>query len=63
MSTFETEQQEGVRSSIKLTRNAKGDTQIEIKVRVGDTEAEINEARRIAVATYKGLRDEFGAAA
>lgn len=53
------------RSSVKLTRNAKGDTQAEVKVYAGDTEEDVARARRLAVETYKGLVAEFnpGAAA
>jgi hypothetical protein len=54
-----TDPEAGARSSVKLTRNAKGDTQIEVKVRVGDTEDEVETARRLAVETYENLRGSF----
>jgi hypothetical protein len=43
------------KSSVKITRNAKGDPQWEIKVRAGDTEAEVKEAQRIALAVHQDL--------
>lgn len=49
----------GARSSVKLTRNAKGDTQIEVKVRVGDTEDEVEESRKLAVQVYNSLVGEY----
>ncbi len=55
-------QQPDARSSVKLARNAKGDTQIEVKVRVGDTVTEVDAAKQIALATYQQLeRDLAGA--
>lgn len=59
MTATQHEQQAEGRSSIKLTRNAKGDTQIEVKIRVGDTDAEIDNARQKAIATYNDLRAQF----
>jgi hypothetical protein len=59
MSGHEHEAQQDARSSIKATRNAKGEPQFEVKVRVGDTEAELDEARRIAVAQYRALTSEL----
>jgi hypothetical protein len=47
------------RSSIRLTRNAKGDTQIDVKVRVGDTEADVAHARDLALRVYRELWAEF----
>jgi len=43
------------RSSVKVTRNAKGDPQWEIKVRVGDTAVEVAEARETALANHRAL--------
>lgn len=43
------------RSSVKLVRNAKGETQIEVKVRVGDTVDEVTEAKAIAEQIYNDL--------
>lgn len=52
---------EGVtRSSVKLIRNAKGETQWELRVCVGDTEEQLNEARRIAVEQHAQLLAELG---
>lgn len=59
MSTPEHEQPVDLRSSFKLTRNAKGDPQWEIKVRVGDTEAEVLEAQRIAMFVYQTTETAF----
>ncbi len=50
-------------SSVKLVRNAKGDTQIEVKVRVGDTAADVAEAERIARQVYDNLHGAYGAGA
>ncbi len=46
-------------SSVKLSTNAKGDVQIEIKVRVPDTAEQVAEARRIAQAEFDGLRRAY----
>lgn len=59
MSTVPTATEEGQRSSVKLVRNAKGDTQIEVKVYVGDGQDLIDEARNRAVSTYRTLEREF----
>lgn len=59
MSTPEQETYEGGRSSVKVTRNAKGDPQWEIKVRVGDTEAEIVTAYKVAVLAHHALEAEL----
>ena len=50
----------GEHSSVKLTRNAKGDTQIEVTVRSGGVDAEtLDEAARKAREHYDALRDEY----
>lgn len=54
MSAPAQELQEG-RSSVKVTRNAKGDPQWEVKVRVGDTAVEVATAREIALAEHRAL--------
>ncbi len=59
MSTPEHEPYEGGRSSVKVTRNAKGDPQWEIKVRVGDTEDEIVAAYKVAVLAHHALEAEL----
>lgn len=59
MSASEHEQIPEGRSSVKVTRNAKGDPQWEIKVRVGDTAAEVAEAREIALATHRALEHDL----
>lgn len=53
------EQHEEQRSSVKLVRNAKGDTQIEVKVYAGDTEQDVDRARDLAVRTYRELNTNF----
>jgi len=47
------------RSSVKVTRNAKGDPQFEIKVVDGVDEAEMMRLQRIAVAHYWDLVTEL----
>ena len=47
-------------SSVKLVRNAKGDTQIELKVYVGDTQQELDEARQFAEMQYDLLVKKYG---
>ena len=59
MSTAEQETYEGGRSSVKVTRNAKGDPQWEIKVRVGDTEEQVVEAYKLAVKAHHALEAEL----
>ncbi len=55
------EQQEIVqRSSVKISRNAKGDAQWEIKVLVGESESDVIEARQIAIREYEAIRRELG---
>jgi hypothetical protein len=48
----------GEHSTVKLTRNAKGDTQIEVSVRTGDTEdvVSVDEAAAKAAEVYDRLR-------
>lgn len=48
------------RSSVKLTLNAKRDVQWEIKVYVGDSEADVQAARMVAQRTHEQLQREFG---
>jgi hypothetical protein len=52
---FEREQ----RSSIKVTRNAKGDPQWEIKVVVGEDDAALNKMREQAVSQHQALGREL----
>lgn len=48
------------RSSFKLARNAKGETQIEVKTyALGDTEADETSARDAAVEHYNHLRELY----
>ena len=58
-----TEQEQGqqveARSSIKLTTNAKGDIQIEVKVRVGDEGHEVSAARITAESNFDLLRQKY----
>lgn len=61
MSTQEQEVGQGEsRSSVKLTRNAKGDTQIDVKVYVGDSEHDIDDAKAKAIEVYNSLAAEYG---
>lgn len=46
-------------SSVKLVRNAKGDVQIEVKVRVGDTAADVREAERIAREVFDSVHGAY----
>ncbi len=47
------------RSSISLTRNAKGDCQPAVKVYEGTTEDEIERIRKMAVDQFRKLEAEF----
>jgi len=47
------------RSSVKLVRNAKGDTQVEVKVYVGDSQEQVDQARDLAVRAYQELVRNF----
>lgn len=49
-----------LRSSVKLTRNAKGDTQIEVKVRLGDDPMELDQTSTAAQAIYDELSSKYG---
>jgi hypothetical protein len=46
-------------SSVKLTTNSKGEVQIEVKVYVPDTDADIQAARRLAETTFNALRQTY----
>jgi hypothetical protein len=47
-------------STVRLTRNAKGDTQIEVACRTGENECEtIDEAAAKAREVYDGLRRDY----
>lgn len=46
-------------SSVKLVRNAKGDVQLEIKIRVGDTDADVREAEAIARSVFDRLSNAY----
>lgn len=59
MSEPHAEIQNEQRSKIKLTRNAKGDTQIEVSIVQGTTVAEADELRQLAVDQYKQIQSEF----
>lgn len=50
-------------SSVKLIRNARGETQIEVRVAVSDSPAEVNSARDLAVSIFDGLATKYGRAA
>jgi hypothetical protein len=60
MSATETEQGQRIEngSSVKLSTNAKGDVQIEVKVRV-DSAAEVGNAQAIAELTFNSLRAKY----
>ena len=47
------------RGSVKLTRNAKGDCQFEVKVCVGESESDVAEAKAAAASIYRDLESEF----
>jgi len=51
----------GEHSSVELTRNAKGDTQIKVTCRTGESEdiATLEDAAAKAIATYNSLRSLF----
>ena len=46
-------------SSVKLTTNSKGEVQIEVKVYVPDTDAEVGAARVIAESHFNSLRQTY----
>jgi hypothetical protein len=46
------------RSSVKLSRNTRG-VNWDVKVMAGDSEAVLDEARRIAVAQHRALEEQF----
>lgn len=50
---------ESARSSFKLIRNAKADTQIEIRIAVGDSKEELDAAEARAIAAYERLSAHF----
>lgn len=50
----------GEHSSVKLSRNAKGDTQIEVTVRSGDQDVPtVDEASEKAAELYDALRERY----
>jgi len=53
-------QQPEVKSSIKVTRNAKQDAQWDVRVVAGATMEELDELRRVAVAQHRALVTEIG---
>ncbi len=59
MSEMQQEQGTEARSSVKLSRNAKGETQIEVKVYSGDTSDDVDTAKAKAVEVYDSLRTEY----
>lgn len=63
MSAVEDGQQLEQKSSIKVTRNAKGDAQFEAKIVAGVTDLELDELRAKAVKTYQELARELGGVA
>lgn len=60
MSTPEEAGQFEAKSSIKATRNAKGDAQFEVKVIAGESDEVLNAMRRQAVHQYQELARELG---
>lgn len=52
-------QQETQRSSVKITENAKHETQVEVKIYDGATEDEIERIRGMAVDAFKETRQEL----
>lgn len=48
------------KSSIKVTRNAKGDAQFEAKIVHGVTDGELADLRRQAVETWQALARDLG---
>lgn len=47
------------KGSVKISRNAKGEPQYEVKVYAGEPELLISSARQIAVSQYRALEDEL----
>jgi len=52
------EEHDVVRSAVKVTKTTRGTT-FEVRVLVGDSEAALDEARRIALQQYRALSREF----
>jgi hypothetical protein len=61
MSTSTPEVQTESKGSVKITRNAKGEAQFEVKAYIGDTDDELTYVRLLAVNHYRALEAEFGA--
>lgn len=53
------EHQQEARSSVKITRNAKGEAQFEVKAYTGEPLSVIEEARENAIHIYRELEREF----
>lgn len=51
------------RSSVKLSLNAKRETQVEVKVYAGETQEEVDQLRALAVRTYLDTMRDVGIAA
>jgi hypothetical protein len=47
------------RSSVEVSRNAKGDAQLRVKLYDGVAEAEVDRLRGLATDTYRALEREF----
>lgn len=50
------------RSRIKLVRNAKGFTQVEVSIVVGDDPSDVDAAQQLAQQSYDALCARYGAA-
>lgn len=48
------------RSSVKVTLNAKGEAQVEVKVYAGEDETELERARSLAVDVFRRTVSEVG---
>lgn len=60
MSSYDEGQQVEAKSSIKVTRNAKGDAQFDVKVVAGESDERLNTMRQQAVAQFQALVRELG---
>lgn len=59
MSTPEPQQEREQRTSVKVTRNAKGDAQFEWKILTGEDDAVVDALRHQAVRQYRLTADEL----
>jgi hypothetical protein len=50
------------KGSVKISRNAKGEPQFEVKVYVGESAEDLDPVREVAIGQYNALYRDLGAA-